>query len=307
MHLGQNCEVPCVAMHPDHVRLEGTPDPMEVVELASGLTIAYDWFGDPNGRPVLLLHGGGQTRHAWRGAGRRLGDAGYRAIAIDLRGHGDSMWDPEGRYDHDANAADVVDLVDALALTEPVLVGASLGGAVSLLAVGESMVTAGALVIVDTAPRIEAAGVDELRSFMTAKPEGFASLDEVADAISEYNPHRPRPTNLAGLAKNLRQDSAGRYHWHWDPRFMTGPRDPEMFAARERRMEQCALNVDVATLLVRGGLSDLLSEEGASGFLELCPHSEYVNITGATHMVAGDRNDRFSDSVVEFLGRVAPA
>ena len=161
--------------------------------------------------------------------------------------------------------------------------------------------------IVDTAPRIEAEGVDGLRSFMTAKPEGFASLDEVADAIAAYNPHRPRPTNLGGLAKNLRQDPAGRFHWHWDPRFMSpGERDPNLFVAREARMERCAAALRLPTLLVRGGLSDLLSEAGAKGFLALCPHSEYVNITGATHMVAGDRNDRFADAVVDFLTRNAP-
>ena len=280
---------------------------MEVVELPSGLRIAYDWFGDPAGRAVVLLHGGGQTRHAWRGAGRRLGDAGYRALAIDLRGHGDSSWDPEGRYDHDANADDLVALIETIPLDRPALVGASLGGAVSLLAVGEGLVEASALVIVDTAPRIEAGGVDGLRSFMTAAPEGFASLEEVADAISAYNPHRPRPSNLSGLAKNLRQAPDGRFHWHWDPKFMTGPRDPEQFAARERRMQRCARNLTGPTLLVRGGLSDLLSEEGAAGFLELCPHAEYVNITGAAHMVAGDRNDHFSTAVIDFLHRVAPA
>jgi non-heme chloroperoxidase len=59
-------------------------------------------------------------------------------------------------------------------------------------------------------------------------------------------------------------------------------------------------------LLVRGGLSDILSEEGAASFLELCPHAEYVNVEGAAHMVAGDRNDIFAQAVIEFLRRTVP-
>ncbi|MEQ9122681.1 MAG: alpha/beta fold hydrolase, partial [Alphaproteobacteria bacterium] len=76
-------------------RLPGTPDPMHVWRGADGLDIAGDSWGPPEGRLVLLLHGGGQTRHAWKGAGETLAEAGYRAIAFDARGHGDSGWAAE--------------------------------------------------------------------------------------------------------------------------------------------------------------------------------------------------------------------
>ena len=132
--------------------------------------------------------------------------------------------------------------------------------------------------------------------------EGFGSLEEVADAIAAYNPHRPRPTDLTGLRKNLRERD-GRYYWHWDPRFRSGHCDVRQ---RQARLESCARNLSLPTLLVRGGLSDILSEEGAQSFLALCPHSEYVNVSGAAHMVAGDRNDIFSGAVIEFLSRTVP-
>jgi pimeloyl-ACP methyl ester carboxylesterase len=288
-------------------RLPGTPEPMVRVRLHSGLDVAYDHWGAGDGQPVVLLHGGGQTRHAWRGAGERLGEAGYRTIAPDLRGHGDSSWAETGDYEYDALVGDLGQFLDQTGLTQPVLVGASLGGAVSLLAVGEGVTDAAGLVVVDTAPRIEQHGVSNLRTFMTQKPEGFASLDEVAAAIAAYNPQRRRSPNLDGLAKNLRVDAAGRLHWHWDPRFMGPERATMDWDARQTRMENSVRSLTLPTLLVRGGLSDMLSEAGAAGFLELCPHAEYVNITGASHMVAGDRNDRFSGSVVDFLERVAPA
>jgi pimeloyl-ACP methyl ester carboxylesterase len=176
-----------------------------------------------------------------------------------------------------------------------------MGGGTSLVAVGERHVDATALVLVDIAPKIETEGVANIQAFMSLKPDGFDSLEDVAVAIQSYQPHRQRKNNLDGLAKNVRLGSDGKYHWHWDPRFRAGTRD---LGQRTARLEACARNLRLPTLLVRGGLSDLLSEEGAQDFLRLCPTAEYVSVTGAGHMVAGDRNDLFNDAVVSFLEEV---
>lgn len=270
---------------------------------ARGVTLAGDSWGDPNGPLVLLQHGGGQTRHAWKSAGEALGRAGYHAIAFDARGHGDSDWSPDGVYGQDLMVEDLVCLLVALGNRRPVLVGASMGGGTSLVAAGEERVDATALVMVDIAPRVETAGVEKIQAFMSQRPEGFDSLEQVAAAIGAYQPHRKPPKDLAGLAKNLRLSPEGKYRWHWDPRFMTLRREIDK---RTARLEACARALDLPTLLVRGGLSDVLSEEGAQAFLELCPHSEYVNISGAGHMVAGDRNDIFGTAVLDFLSRMVP-
>ena len=178
-----------------------------------------------------------------------------------------------------------------------------MGGGTSLVAVGEDRVDATALVLVDIAPRVEIGGVDKIRAFMSQSPEGFASLEDVADAISSYQPHRSRPKDLAGLGKNVRLGTDGRYHWHWDPKFGRGIRQLDQ---RQARLEACARSLTLPTLLVRGGLSDILTEEGAREFLEMCPHAEYVNVAGAAHMVAGDRNDIFAQAVKDFLSRNVP-
>lgn len=285
-------------------RLPGAPDPMHFWAGVGGVRIAGDSWGDPTGPLVLLQHGGGQTRHAWKGAGEKLGAEGYHAVAFDARGHGDSDWAPDGLYGQDVMVEDLERVVAALGGRRPVLVGASMGGGTSLVAVGEDHVDATALVIVDVGPRIEPEGVDKIQAFMSQKPEGFDSLQEVADAIASYQPHRNRPRTLDGLAKNVRLGADGKYRWHWDPRFRTVRRDLEK---RRERLEACSRNLALPTLLVRGGLSDVLSEEGAQEFLKLCPHSEYVNVTGAAHMVAGDRNDIFGNAVIAFLRRVVPA
>lgn len=269
----------------------------------NGLRLAGDEWGDPDAPLVVLQHGGGQTRHAWKGTGELLAAAGYRAVAFDARGHGDSDWDPGGDYSQDAMVDDLCQVLDALQHPRPVLVGASMGGGTSLVAVGEGRVDATALVLVDVAPHIDATGVKAIQAFMAQRPEGFTSLEDVASAISAYQPHRPRPRNLEGLSKNVRLHSDGRYHWHWDPRFRTRSRDLD---ERQRLLETCSRELRLPTLLVRGALSDVLTERGAQDFLRLCPHAEYVNVAGAAHMVAGDRNDIFADTVVEFLDRSVP-
>ncbi len=268
-----------------------------------GVSIAGDAWGNPDGPLVVLQHGGGQTRHAWKGTGEILGAAGYYAIALDARGHGDSDWASDGAYSHDHMIQDLQRVLAALGRPHPVLVGASMGGVISLIAAGERHVDAKALVLVDVAPRIEPEGVGKIHSFMSQRPDGFDTLEEVALAISNYQPHRQRPRNLDGLAKNIRLGPEGKYHWHWDPRYRAGTRNLE---ERRIRLEACAHQLKLPTLLVRGGLSDVLTEEGVQQFLAICPHSEYVNVTDAAHMVAGDRNDIFGNAVIDFLARVAP-
>lgn len=285
-------------------RLPGTPVPMHVWPGAGGVSIAGDSWGDPKGRLVVLMHGGGQTRHAWKGAGETLGGAGYHAVAFDARGHGDSAWAPPDDYSADFMVDDLRSVVRALGAEQPILVGASMGGGTSLIAVGEKRLDAAALVLVDMAPKIEPEGSRRIQEFMDQKPDGFDSLEEVAAAISSYQPHRARPRQLDGLAKNVRLAPNGKYRWHWDP---ARRRSRDGMAAYRERLRQCADHLTLPVLLVRGGLSDVLSEEGAQSFLAQCPHAEYVNVANAAHMVAGDRNDIFAGAVIDFLRRVVPA
>jgi pimeloyl-ACP methyl ester carboxylesterase len=292
--------------------MDASPGP--ALRLAGdGLTLAADTYGPPDGPPVVLFHGGGQTRHAWGGTARLLGDKGWRATTVDLRGHGDSDWPAAGDgggYTLDEFAADVR-AVAAVQSRPPVLIGASLGGLSSLVAIGEAPAgtsVASGLVLVDVAPRLEEKGIERIAEFMLGNLDGFASLEEVADAVAAYNPHRPRPTDLSGLRKNVRLRDDGRWYWHWDPAFLLGGRQDEPRSVRnEGRLEDAARALTVPTLLVRGRQSDVLSAEGARQTLELIPHARLVDVGGAGHMVAGDRNDAFNDAVLEFLREELPA
>lgn len=257
-----------------------------------------DIVGDPSGRPVLLMHGGGQTRHSWAAATAELGRRGYYAVSIDLRGHGDSDWAPDGVYELSRYRDDVFKVVEQMP-PMPVMVGASLGGISALLAIGESTrPVASGLVLVDITPRIEMDGARRIQQFMTANLDGFESVEQVADAIAAYNPHRPRPKSLRGLMKNLRERD-GRYFWHWDPAMLIQP-DIDRPGHWER-LDKAAMNVAVPTLLVRGSESDIVSDETVAHMRELMPDADYVDIGGAGHMVAGDRNDAFNSAIFTFL------
>jgi pimeloyl-ACP methyl ester carboxylesterase len=276
-----------------------------------GITLRGDAWGPAEGRPVLLLHGGGQTRHSWAGCGRRLGAEGWRAIALDMRGHGESGWSPAGDY-LPGHFVDDLRVVARALEGPPVVVGASLGGITGLLAEGESeaRVLAG-LVLVDVTPRIEMEGVTRIVEFMLSRPDGFASLEEAADAVASYRRHRSRPRDLSGLRKNLRRGEDGRYRWHWDPRFLGHGRPGGLGDTSGRaftnphRLLDAARALEVPTLLVRGRESDVVGPRGVEEFLEAVPHARFVDVTGAGHMVAGDRNDVFTEAVVEFLREAA--
>ncbi len=287
---------------------------MTTVELEGyqGLRLAGDRFGGEGDPAVVFLHGGGQTRHSWGGAAARVAKRGTATLTLDSRGHGDSNWAPDGDYRLSSFAFDLQAVIAPFAV-RPVLVGASLGGLTSILLTGElAPGTARAVVLVDIVPDMEPAGAERIRAFMAERAnEGFASLDEAADLVAGYNTHRSRPTDPSGLAKNLRERD-GRWYWHWDPRFMDPASDmapseimdvDRMHAAVERMV------ADVPVLLVRGRMSDLVSEEKAEDFLARFPAVEFVDVSGAGHMVAGDRNDAFTEAVLAFLDRhdLAPA
>jgi pimeloyl-ACP methyl ester carboxylesterase len=248
---------------------------------------------------VLLLHGGGQTRHSWRAAGATLAGAGWTAIAIDFRGHGDSAWASDGRYGVDAMAEDMTEVLHTLS-EPPVVVGASLGGLTGLLLAGEQPGALRALVLVDAVPQIERGGAKRINEFMRSAPDGFGSLADVADAVRAYQPHRVRPVNLAGLKKNVRLAENGRWYWHWDPAMMR-PRAEDEISRLIARARAAAAAVRIPTLLVRGALSDVVTSDGAADLLALIPHAKYTDVADTGHMVAGDDNSVFLDRVAEFL------
>jgi pimeloyl-ACP methyl ester carboxylesterase len=280
----------------------GTPPPVRTQRVPGfgDVQLTIDFVGDERGQPVVLLHGGGQTRYAWGAAALALAKRGYQAIVLDLRGHGDSDWSATLDYSINAYVADVMSVIRDLAVA-PVIIGASMGGQIALVTAAEHPSRVRALVLVDVTPQVDRDGRARIVAFMKSRPLGFAHLEEAADAIAEYLPHRPRPTDLSGLKRNLRLREDGRYHWHWDQRFLL-TYEPDVDEA-ERRHSDAARKIRIPTLLLRGSRSEVVTMDNVRHFQTLMPHAEFVDVSGAAHMIAGDRNDAFNSAVIEFLER----
>jgi pimeloyl-ACP methyl ester carboxylesterase len=254
--------------------------------------------------PVLLAHGFGQTRQSWSQTQARLARAGHDSLSWDMRGHGDSGRNPaELRYDAGQFLADVIVAAEQMPAA-PVLVGASMGGLTGLMAQAQQRLFS-ALVLVDVTPRWEPAGVQRIQAFMTAHPQGFDSYEHAAEAISTYLPHRRERKTPAQLSALLRNDpESGQLRWHWDPRMLG-----EFVAGSEHLQDmisEAAASIDIPMLLISGGRSDLVSAQTVAHFLELAPHARHVQLPQATHMLAGDDNDAFIDTLLQFLSAQFP-
>lgn len=268
---------------------------------ADGLPLAAE-FRAGDGPGVLLAHGFGQTRQAWSATQARLAARGLASLTWDARGHGRSGRNPDDRPYRRDQFADDVQITAAAAGPAPILVGASMGGLTGMVAQARARPFS-ALVLVDITPRWESAGVERILAFMRAHPDGFASFEEAAERIAEYLPHRRGRKSPGQLAHLLVPRADGRLVWHWDPRLLDEfiP-DTE---GLEEQLDAACRSIDVPVLLLSGGRSDLVSDETVAHFLDLVPHARHVRLPEATHMVAGDDNDAFTDTLLEFLHDLA--
>ncbi|MGQ0623286.1 MAG: alpha/beta fold hydrolase [Sporichthyaceae bacterium] len=277
----------------------------EILHLhAHGLALTAEAAGPTAALTVLLLHGGGQRRSSWGAALSALSAAGLRAVALDQRGHGDSEWSASGDYLPEDFADDVASVVPQLSSAaggrQVLLVGASMGGLAAMLAAPRLGELITGLVMVDIVPHLRQEGADRIVDFMLGAPDGFASLEEAADAVAAYLPHRPRPSVTSGLARNLRRRADGRFIWHWDPVMLTtGMRDVTPYWPR---LDAAAAQVSVPTLLIRGLLSDVVDDAGVEEFRAVLPQLQVTDVASAAHTAATDDNDVFVRAVLDFVG-----
>lgn len=267
---------------------------------ADGLALAGEAFGDPAAPPVLFFHGGGQSRNAWRGSARIVGEAGYYGIAFDLRGHGDSDWATDGDYLLDAYARDIERLL--YRFDRPVtLVGASRGGQAALVGGSRHPARTRLIALADVAPDLREDGLAGIRSFFAESMEGFATLEEAAQVLAR-NLGRERIAQTERLAGSMRRDDAGRWHWRWDPatgarRFLYPPSENAAVVAAAERVE-------TPVVLVRAERSHLVTDAGVARFRDLAPQLEVFVALGVGHMFTADRNDAFAPDLLGWLDRI---
>ncbi len=267
-----------------------------------GLALVGEQTDAGNSPSVLFAHGFGQTRQSWSGAQFALAKEGVGSIAWDMRGHGESGRNPDALHYQAEQFADDVHLLSKQFETKPLLVGASMGGLTGMMVQARHDAFS-ALVLVDVTPRWEIAGVARIMAFMNAFPFGFDSYEHAADVIASYLPHRRERKSSRQLQFLLREHQ-GRLMWHWDRRMLT--EFVEHSEHLQDDIREAARQIKVPTLLISGGKSDIVSKHTVEDFLQLVPHALHHHLPDATHMVAGDDNDAFNDTLLNFKRTLSP-
>jgi esterase len=254
-----------------------------------------DWGGA--GVPIVFLHGGGLNAHTWDYVAVMIYER-YRCVALDQRGHGDSEWSPVVDYRIESHVGDIEGFIDALALQRPILVGQSMGGLNSIAYAARHSDRIRAMVIVDVAPEISGAGADRIRDF-AATPE-LDSPEAFLERAVKFNPLRNPEILRRSLHYNLRQTPAGKWALKHDQRRRSDDAMHSFTLDRERLAAE-ASKITCPTLVVRGALSDVLTDAAAEKFARSLPNGRWIRVEGSGHNVQGDNPRALIDAMLSFF------
>jgi pimeloyl-ACP methyl ester carboxylesterase len=248
-----------------------------------------------------MLHGFAQQAHSWDFVALGLRDLCH-AIAVDLRGHGDSGWPAPPDYAISDYARDMRTLLEAEGLTRPIVCGLSLGGRVAFDLAAELHEAMRALIVVDVGPSIAPAGRERIRRFVESQ-QVFESFEEMVAYTLKYTRRLRTEQQVRGSLRHAtRQLPDGKWTWKYDPR-LRGQRPPAS-AASEDRIWAALARIKCPTLLVRGAESDILSPEVFERMRQTIPESQVAVVEHAGHLVPGDNPAGFVKAVRPFIERV---
>lgn len=253
------------------------------------------------GAPVLFVHGFAHQRSVWAGVIARLASP-VRALAVDLRGHGESGWSIPGEYDVGHHALDLVQLIDQLSLERVTIVAHSLGGNAATLATAARADRVAGLVLVDTGPGLSTAGLQWIAAGATGPILSYACIAEYRASLDATHPLAD-PASLDRLAAaSLVRRVDGRFEARLDPAVLRGPVDPGVLAAVEERLWRALAAVRCPTLVVRGAKSAMLPAASAKRMVdEVLERGELRVIEAAGHSVMLDAEAELASRIDAFL------
>jgi pimeloyl-ACP methyl ester carboxylesterase len=266
---------------------------------ANGLTLRYQEWGAPEAPPIIMLHGFGVSGHMFDEFAQRLQDR-YRLISLDQRGHGDSEWSPEGDYSREAFVADLEAVRAALGFEQFILVGHSMGGLNSVSYTVQFPRHVRALVLVDVGPESAREGVDNIVRFTRGPDE--LEFEQFVENAHRFNQRRTIENIRERMRHRLKPGENGKWTWKFDKRFRQP--DSGLRIGGELNNDQTwqlFRDITVPTLLVRGGESDVLSQEVAERAAREMASTTLRVVPGAGHSVPGDNPDDFTFVVRTFL------
>lgn len=269
---------------------------------SDGLRLScLDW-GEAHEPALLLLHGGGQSAHTWDAFCLAMG-RGWRCVALDQRGHGNSAWSATGAYSMHDHARDLEAVIAALGLRQPVLVGMSMGGIHALAYAAGHAATVRGLVSVDIGPEAQREPVDRLMAGLDSYRR-FDSPADAAERLSRLGARRPVGLLQATLSLNLRELADGSWTWKYDPRTLVGLTADQIMAAR-RPLWGMLHRIVCPVLIVRGADSDIFSPQDASRLAAALPDARVVEVPRARHSVQTDNPRALAETVRSFVAALS--
>lgn len=251
-----------------------------------------DWGG--TGPGVLFLHGGALSAHTWTLCCSLLRHE-RRCVALDLRGHGDSDWADD--YSIPAHVGDVHGVIEQLGWRAPDLVGMSLGGIVAAhAALSATSFVPSSLTLVDVAPGVSFGASSRLREFVLADTVkgGVPALIAEARNLGARNSDAELFYRYAAL---VRQNADGTWRWKRDDR---RPVDFGHILDHIAHLDRLAPKIAWPCMVVRGGLSRILTEKAAQNFADKCPNGTMRVVENAGHSVQEDNPRGFADALTAF-------
>jgi pimeloyl-ACP methyl ester carboxylesterase len=278
------------------------------IEGADGVRLhLLEWSRE--GVAMLLIHGFGNDAHIWDAFAPAVSPS-YRVIALDLRGHGDSEWDAQRRYEYDDHVRDLECVVEALECQRLVLVSHSLGGRISMLYAARHPDIMAGLVIVDSAPELDPRGITRISLEVgSSRDPSFASVDEFERTLPHAYPAAP-PEALRRMARHgVRQRKDGRFVLKMDPALRGfGDTHASSRAAREQEERSTAGlwdalgGITCPTLVVRGAASDFLAPDVADKMVdEVLANASLTVVPQSGHSVMIDNPMGFEAAVCRFV------
>ncbi len=266
--------------------------PADRFATVNGLRIHYLDWGTAGRQPLILLHGIARLARTFDHLAPHF-CRDYHVIAVDMRGHGDSDWDPRGNYLVEDYTRDVESLIAQLGLRDVVLWGNSTGGRVAQVLAGARPELVAAVIVEDVGPERPPAISDRRAKRMAEEEKGWASADELLAQVRATYPRTPEPLLRAFVAHGSRPRADGRILWRRDPAINKG------FVPTEIWRFVRAIKAPVIYIL--GGASTIVPPETQEELKRVLRQVQMVTMPGLGHYPSEERPEEFLAIVDRFL------
>lgn len=258
----------------------------------NGLRIHYLGWGSSGKQPLILLHGIARVAHTFDHLAPHFG-RNYHVIAVDMRGHGDSGWDPQGAYLVEDYVRDIEGLVAQLQLRDVVLWGNSTGGRVAQVFAGSHPELVSAVIVEDVGPERPPAISNRRADRMNQEAQGWACVDELFAQVKTDYPRTAEPV-LRGLVRHgSKQNAEGRIVWKRDPAILNGFVPTELWAIVRK--------IKAPIIYILGGASTIVPSETQEELRRALPWVEIVTMPELGHYPSDEKPGDFLAIVDRFL------